>query len=68
MKFEKTILVRKDKFDPSNFKKIASKAKKEIAGAKPHDLLALSITINSPLTVVEAKIYNKDVFDGMLKG
>lgn len=65
--FKKTILVRKDKFDKANFNEIAPKAETEIARAKSDELLALYITVNSPLKVVDAKIYNRDVFESIFK-
>lgn len=65
--FKKTILVRKDKYDPSNFETIVPDAEAEIKRAKSNDLLALDITMNSPLRVVKAKIYDRSVFEGILK-
>lgn len=66
--FKKTILVRKDRFDPTSFKEIAPEANKEIAKATNAQLLALDITMNSPFKVVGAKIYSREVFDNILKG
>lgn len=65
--FRKTLLVRKDRFEPRNFADIAIAAETEIAKAEPNELLALTITMNSPIKVVDAKIYNRDVFDSIIK-
>jgi hypothetical protein len=59
-------LVRKSAFRADQFDSVSPEAKKIIDSAKPEQILALTITRNSPLKVAAAKVFDRDVFEEIL--
>lgn len=59
-------LVKKAVFKEDAFTNIKADARKVINEAQPNDILALTITANSPLNIIQAKIFNRKVFDEIL--
>lgn len=59
-------LVRKDTFKEDAFESISDSARKTIQNAQDSDILALTITMNSPLKITNAEIFNRALFDKML--
>ena len=65
--FIRTVLVRRDQFRKEAFRKVSAAADKVIQKAKASDVLALTVTMNSPLKVVSACLYDESVFESILK-
>lgn len=65
--FKRTTLMMREDFVASKFKTITEGAKKVIESAKPDQLLAITITMNSPFSVIDAKLYNFGVFEEILR-
>lgn len=59
-------LVKKGAFREGVFETIDEKAKVVIDSAQADQLLALTITRSSPLRVVDARIFNREVFESIL--
>jgi len=59
-------LVKKSAFREDAFESVSPKAKAVIMAATDDQILALTITRNSPLKVADAKIFNKSVFEEIL--
>jgi len=59
-------LVRKDKLNLEAFTDIAGTAKKAIDEASDKDVLAITITMDSPLKLVDAKKFDMATFDMIL--
>ena len=59
-------LVKKSAFREDAFDSVDSKAKAVISAAGADQILALTITRNSPLKVAEARIFDKEVFEQIL--
>ncbi|MGC8479863.1 MAG: hypothetical protein ACP5M9_04345 [Candidatus Micrarchaeia archaeon] len=65
--FEIVKLVKAEKVDFKLFSNVDKRARKVIGSSKPNQLLLLRITMNSPLSLVEAKLFDKIVFEDLLK-
>ncbi len=59
-------LVKKSTFRTEAFSNIESGARAVIDSAKDGDILALTLTVNSPLKIIQARIFNRDSFDDLL--
>jgi hypothetical protein len=59
-------LVKKAVFKEDAFTNIKADARKVINEAQPNDILALTITANSPLNIIQARIFTRRVFDEIL--
>lgn len=59
-------LVKKSAFSQDSFGEVADEAAKVIRGAKDDDILALTITFNSPLKVVKAVVFDRSSFNDLL--
>lgn len=59
-------LVRKSAFKGDAFESVDSEALKVIESAEEHQILALTITRNSPLKIAKAEIFDRAVFEKIL--
>lgn len=62
--FEEVEFMRKRRFDSlrGKFSEVSSSAAETIKHASDDDIIKLTLTINSPIKVVEAEVFNEDKF------
>lgn len=61
-------LVKKSAFQADVFENVDTRAKRVIDSASPDQILALTITRDSPLRVADARIFTREVFESILSG
>lgn len=59
-------LVKKSAFRRDAFESVDPEASKVIESALPDQILALTITRNSPLKVAQARLFDKSLFESIL--